>query len=53
MTPSYDKTSNSFALSNIEGKEDEVFSRDAWNDKMMASHEMHSPVQQNKQNMQL
>jgi len=30
MTPSYNKTSNSFALSNIE--EDEVFSLAAWND---------------------
>ncbi|KYQ47754.1 hypothetical protein ALC60_13213, partial [Trachymyrmex zeteki] len=39
MTPSYDKTSNPFALSNIEEKENEVFSLDVWNDTMMASHE--------------
>ncbi|KYN21868.1 hypothetical protein ALC57_05762, partial [Trachymyrmex cornetzi] len=51
MTPSYDKTSNSFALSsNIEEKEDEVFSLDTWNDTIMASHEMYSS-EQNTQNM--
>jgi len=42
FTDSYDKTLNSFVLFNIEGKEDEVFSHDAWNDKM-APHKVRSP----------
>lgn len=43
----YNETWNSFALSNTEEKDKDIFLLDTSNDTIL--HEMHSPIQQNKQ----